>query len=164
MPKIDNTIFNAIEKSVAKYGSQAALCKKTGISTSIMSRYLKREVGSINAGTWNMIFPVIKEFLPEEYHRTFLDWKTPEEWKQIKEELPGMYSHFQKTAEGFDIGKNAHSQPQYGKTGEHYLLCETIKTKLPYGHLETLNKILRLLLDDEDNAKKIEQQAKQNQE
>ena len=162
MPKLDERIHNAIEKAVAKCGSQAALCKMTGVSTSIMSRYIKREVGSINAGTWNLLYPAIKEFLPEEYHRTFLDWKGSEDWERMRKEFPEMYLHFQEFASSFDIGKNAHSEPGYGKTGVHYLLCETIKSKLDYGHLETLNKILRLLLDDEEKAKAIEQESKQN--
>ena len=108
-----------------------------------------------------MLYPAIKEFLPEEYHRTFLDWKSPEDWERIRKNAPEMYQHFQEFASSFDIGKNAHSEPGYGKTGEHYFLCETIKAKLNYGHLETLNKILRLLLDDEEKAKVIEQESKQ---
>ncbi len=159
MPKIDNRILEAIKNAVAKYGSQAALCKKVGISTSIMSRYLKREVFTINAGTWNILFPAIKEFLPEEYHRTFLDWRSAEDWERDKREHPEIYAHFQETANNFDIGKNAHTEPGYGKTGEHLLLCQTIATKLSYGHLETLNKILRLLLDDEAKAKEIERES-----
>ena len=126
-----------------------------------MSRYLKREVATINAGTWNMLFPAIREFLPEEYHRTFLDWRSAEDWEKDRQEFPEIYAHFQETAKNFDIGKNAHAEPGYGKTGEHLLLCKTIATKLCYGHLETLNTILRLLLDDEAKAKAIQQESLQ---
>mgnify|MGYP000765811402 CR=1 FL=1 len=67
MPKFDEKIRDALKKASIRDGSQAALCKKTGISTSIMSRYLKGNVTSINTATWTLLHPVIREFLPSGY-------------------------------------------------------------------------------------------------
>ncbi len=64
MPRFDDAIRNAILKAVERERSQAGLCKKTGISTSMMSRYANGNVETINAGTWSILFPQIKEFLP----------------------------------------------------------------------------------------------------
>lgn len=64
--KLTEEIREAIRKAVKREGSQFALCKKVGISISIMSRYLKGNVKTINAGTWNMIYPFIQDYLPED--------------------------------------------------------------------------------------------------
>ncbi|MPN47352.1 hypothetical protein SDC9_194954 [bioreactor metagenome] len=65
MKKITEEIREAIKKAVNENGTQALLCKKCGISTSIMSRYIKNEVSTINSGTWKLLYPHIAPFLPE---------------------------------------------------------------------------------------------------
>lgn len=65
MPKFNDTIRQAILRACEIAGSQAALCKKTGLSTSIMSRYLNGDVRYINPGTWKLLYPHIAPYLPE---------------------------------------------------------------------------------------------------
>lgn len=65
MPKFDDTIRQAILRATEIAGSQAALCKKTGLSTSIMSRYLSGNVRYINPGTWKLLVTHIAPYLPD---------------------------------------------------------------------------------------------------
>ena len=74
MPKFDDTIRQAVMRACEIAGSQAALCKKTGLSTSIMSRYLNGDVRYINPGTWKLLYPHIAPYLPE---RNLLDTESP---------------------------------------------------------------------------------------
>ena len=67
MPKIDNIIKKAIRDAAQKYGSQAKVAAAVGITPAALSRYLNGQVITINAATWNILLPVIKEFLPDEY-------------------------------------------------------------------------------------------------
>lgn len=67
MPKFDDTIRQAILRATEIAGSQAALCKKTGLSSSIMSRYLNGDVRYINPGTWKLLFPHIAPYLSEDF-------------------------------------------------------------------------------------------------
>lgn len=67
MQKLDETILHAIMQAIQAAGSQAALCKASGISTSIMSRYVKGGVENINRGTWELLLPHISPYLPPEY-------------------------------------------------------------------------------------------------
>lgn len=67
MPKIDNIIKKAILDAAQEYGSQAKVAAAVGITPAALSRYLNGKVITINAATWNILLPVIKEFLPEEY-------------------------------------------------------------------------------------------------
>ena len=67
MPKIDNIIKKAILDAAQKYGSQAKVAAAVGITPAALSRYLNGQVITINAATWNILLPVIKEFLPDEY-------------------------------------------------------------------------------------------------
>lgn len=67
MPKFDDTIRQAVMRATEIAGSQAALCKKTGLSTSIMSRYLNGDVQYINPGTWKLLYPHIAPYLPEDF-------------------------------------------------------------------------------------------------
>lgn len=113
MPKLDKNILNAIKKAVEREGSQAALCKKTGISTSIMSRYLKQEVETINLGTWNLLIPEIAPFLPEHYGFSF---------PPVSEET------INKTLEEFPDGSVAHSLRMHNKVREELDIAETFKT------------------------------------
>lgn len=159
MPKMDECILSAIRKSVEKCGSQAALCQRSGISTSILSRYLKRQVQTINVGTWNILFPVIKEFLPEEYHRIFPTRDNDCGYAIIAQKNPEVYKELQAVADEFDIGKNLRADPMFGREKEVYCLCELIKTKLPYGRIGTLNKIYSLLLEDAAKVDQLEAQA-----
>ena len=156
MPKFDDTIKEAIEKAVKRDGSQFALCKKTGISTSIMSRYLKGNVHNINFGTWNMLFPAIADFLPEEYHRTFMSWKSPEEWERFKTQYPASYREAERYNRELDIAHVAKTDPNYGKISresqQKLNLIRTIVDELPSGSVETLKAIMRLLLADEEKS------------
>ena len=74
MPKFDDTIRQAILRACEIAGSQTALCRKTGLSTSIMSRYLNGDVRYINPGTWELLYPHIAPYLPE---RNLLDTESP---------------------------------------------------------------------------------------
>ena len=74
MPKFDDTIRQAVMRACEIAGSQAALCKKTGLSTSIMSRYLNGDVRYINPGTWKLLYPHIAPYLPE---RNLMDTESP---------------------------------------------------------------------------------------
>ena len=65
MPKFDDTIRQAVIRACKIAGSQAALCKKTGLSTSIMSRYFNGDVRYINPGTWELLYPHIAPYLPD---------------------------------------------------------------------------------------------------
>ena len=67
MPRLDETILHAIMQAIQAAGSQAALCKASGISTSIMSRYMKGGVENINRGTWQLLLPHISPYLPKSY-------------------------------------------------------------------------------------------------
>ena len=66
MPKFDQEIRSAILSAITQLGSQAELCKQTGISTSLMSRYCRGNAKSINMGTWKLLFPLIRPHLPPE--------------------------------------------------------------------------------------------------
>lgn len=142
MPKFDENIKSAIEKAVEREGSQFALCKKTGISTSIMSRYLKDDVKTINAGTWNMIYPVIKDYLPEEYHRTFLRWKSQDGWDEYAKKYPETYNTILGEIENLDIKKIAKTDPLFGRSDEFINTIKLITEKLPLLSQKTLNKFL----------------------
>ena len=74
MPKFDDTIRQAVMRACEIAGSQTALCRKTGLSTSIMSRYLNGEVRYINPGTWELLYPHIAPYLPEDFQ---LDTEPP---------------------------------------------------------------------------------------
>ena len=67
MPKFDDTIRQAVMRACKIAGSQAALCKKTGLSTSIMSRYFNGDVRYINPGTWELLYPHVAPYLPEDF-------------------------------------------------------------------------------------------------
>ena len=67
MPKFDDTIRQAVMRACEIAGSQTALCRKTGLSTSIMSRYLNGDVRYINPGTWELLYPHIAPYLPEDF-------------------------------------------------------------------------------------------------
>ncbi|MDD5698006.1 MAG: hypothetical protein PHH77_05270 [Victivallaceae bacterium] len=145
MPKFDDKIKIAIEKAVKRDGSQFALCKKMGISISIMSRYLKGNVKTINAGTWNMIFPFIKEYLPEDYHRTFNNWKSKEEWEKFYKEHPEARQYANKIDNHntvVDFQELSKTDPLYGRSREFINTIKLITEKLPYLSQKTLNKFL----------------------
>lgn len=65
--KVDDTIKAAILATARKLGSQANVARAIGITPPAISRYLSGNVAEINAATWQLIFPVIREFLPEGY-------------------------------------------------------------------------------------------------
>lgn len=160
MPRIDETIKSAILEATKEHGSQAKLADSVGITPASLSRYLNGSVKAINAATWNMIYPAIEKYLPEEYHRKFLSWKTPEQWDELSKQYPDMVNYFKKSTEDYDIAGNAHKEPRFGKIEDVVNLWKVIEDKLPYGHKKTLNTILRLLLDDEEKAREIENRAK----
>lgn len=153
MPKIDDIIKHAILEAAKAKGSQAKVAQEAGITPTALNRYLSGKIASINASTWNMLFPIISAYLPDEYQRKFLDWKTPEEWREYSRQYPEAYDHFSKTVEELDIKKIAITDPRFGRTEERLKLFALIQEKLPYGYLLTLNKILRLLMDDEDKTR-----------
>jgi len=132
MPKIDENIIKAILAAADHSGSQAKLAATVGITPAALSRYLKGKVATINAATWNLIFPVIKDFLPEHYHRQFLNWKTPEQWKDFAREYPEVHNHFQKVNKNLDIAEISKTDPRYGRSDEWLQTIEHAQKKIEY--------------------------------
>ena len=64
--KIDDTIKEAILKASEREGSQAQLAKAVGVFPASLSRYLNGQIKRINPGTWNLLHPLIKDYLPGE--------------------------------------------------------------------------------------------------
>lgn len=71
MLKVDDTIKNAIIAAVTAKGSRTKVANEARIADGTLSRYLKGQVSTINTATWNSLMPVIKDYLPEEYHCLF---------------------------------------------------------------------------------------------
>lgn len=118
MPKVDDNIIKAILAAADSMGSQAKLASKVGITPAALSRYLKGKVITINAATWNLIFPAIKDFLPEEYHRTFLSWKSQDDWRGFAADHPELFARLQKADEELDIAEIARTSNRYGRSDE----------------------------------------------
>lgn len=69
MVLIDDKVRNAL---VAAFGSdkkicQASIAKATGIQQSSISRWLSGETKHMGDDNWLKIYPLIKDFLPEDY-------------------------------------------------------------------------------------------------
>jgi hypothetical protein len=64
---IDNTIIKAIRMAIDKHGSQTELERLTGINQNSFSRYLSGKNNRIKKATWSLLYPYIKDFLPENY-------------------------------------------------------------------------------------------------
>nr|DAF72834.1 MAG TPA: putative small protein [Caudoviricetes sp.] len=64
MQEFNDTIRQAILRAIEIAGSRAALCRKTGLSASIMGRYLNGNMQHIHQGTWELLFPHIAPYLP----------------------------------------------------------------------------------------------------
>ncbi len=60
---ITEDIRQAIKKAVFDAGTQKAFCKKTGVSTSLMSKYMRNETRTIHAGTWALLAPHLAPYL-----------------------------------------------------------------------------------------------------
>ena len=67
MPKFEYISKPYIRAVAQKYGSQAKVAAAVGITPAALSRYLNGKVITVNAATWNILLPVIKSFLPDEY-------------------------------------------------------------------------------------------------
>jgi len=65
--EIDKTILGALEAAVEKHGSQLCFARISGVKHQNLSRYLSRQVTSINNSTWRQLFPHLVEFLPRDY-------------------------------------------------------------------------------------------------
>ncbi len=154
MPKIDDTIKHAILAAAKAKGSQVKVAQEAGITPTALNRYLSGKITSINASTWNMLFPVISAYLPDEYQRKFLDWKTPEGWSEYAKQFPEAYEAMSKDIEKLDIKEIAVKDPAYGRPEERRKTYAYIQEKLPYGNMATLSKIVRLLLEDEEKTRK----------
>ena len=64
MQEFNDTIRQAILRATEIAGSRAALCRKTGLSASIMGRYLNGNMQHIHQGTWELLLPHIAPYLP----------------------------------------------------------------------------------------------------
>lgn len=69
MPKIDNTIKDALRQAIEAAGSQKDFERKTGIAQQNLSRYLSGTIPTMTERTWKDIYPYLKSFLPDTYIR-----------------------------------------------------------------------------------------------
>lgn len=148
MPKIDEAIKKAICLAADQRGSQAKLAKDVGVTPAALSRYLKDVVKTINASTWNMLFPHIQEYLPEHYHRTFLGWKTPEAWKAFADEYPQFFQKMNIDIENVDMLEIAQTSPLFGRSPEFLATVQLLTAKLPHLTQDTLNHFLQEALEE----------------
>lgn len=65
--EINNVILDALEAAVKKHGSQLCFARIAGVKHQNLSRYLSRQVTSINNSTWQQLFPHLVDFLPQDY-------------------------------------------------------------------------------------------------
>lgn len=160
MPKIDENIKRAILLAAKERGSQVKVAQAAGITPTALNRYLSGTISSINASTWNMLFPIVSKYLPDEYLRTFLDWKKPEDWSEYAKKNPEVYAKISNDIEELDIKTVAITDPGFGRTEERKQLYALIESKLRYGYLPTLNKILMLLIEDENKTRDFSGEVK----
>ena len=148
MPKLDKNILNAIRKAVEKEGSQAALCKKTGISTSIMSRYMKNEVETINLGNWNLLIPVIAPYLPEHYRFTFppISEKEIEKAKEHSKAVSDALRLHNNIRENMDIDKYFQEDPLFLSSEEKRNTIKTLTSKVAYLTQEQVDTLLTMTM------------------
>jgi len=62
--KIDEILLSALFKAVEAYGSQASFAKKAEVDQSLISRYIKKEVKSIDDENWEKLEPHLKKYMP----------------------------------------------------------------------------------------------------
>lgn len=160
MPKIDDVIKNAIHETAKTLGSQAKVALRAGLTPAALSRYVNGQVLNINYATWNLLYPVIKDHLPEDYHRNFNTWKNPQEWESFLKEHP-QTKPLVEFPNDFDIGKNTWEAPLYGAEPERIALIEAVKQKLKYGYIDTLNSCLKLLMQDEEKRKELQKKSEE---
>ena len=153
MPKIDNTIKEAIIKASKQLGSQAQLAKAVGVFPASLSRYLNGQIKRINASTWNMLYPAIKDYLPEEYQRTFMNWKTKEGWMDFNQKYPESYNHITAEIENLDMEEIAKNSPLFGRSEEFLNTIKLITEKLPYLSQKTLNNFLITAITEIEDKK-----------
>lgn len=75
--EIDETILKAVKAAVKKTGSQLRFAQITGIKQQNISRYLNRQVTSINTKTWRLLFPYLVDFLPQDYINQLINTPQP---------------------------------------------------------------------------------------
>lgn len=62
--RIDDSMLNAIQSAVHKYGSVLSFANAVGVSHTTVNFWLKGRTARINAQNWNALLPVLEEFLP----------------------------------------------------------------------------------------------------
>lgn len=67
--KLDATVYHALHKALAHFGSQRKLAAKAGITHSMLSEYLTRESNddhpTVTYRTWKKLYPVLAPYLPD---------------------------------------------------------------------------------------------------
>lgn len=61
--KLTDDVARALQNCVESLGSIAEMSRRTGVRIELISRYLDRQVRSINQDTWGQLYPLLKPFL-----------------------------------------------------------------------------------------------------
>lgn len=150
MPKIDDKIIKAIQKAIEKEGSQAALCSKTGISTSIMSRYVRGEVDKINLGNWNLLIPAISQYLPEHYGFKFPPVSDDKIDASLKKFPDGSVANalrmYNQSREEINLSETFLTDPRALSSEEKLNTIKTLTDKAYYLTTKQVNELLVIAL------------------
>ena len=61
--KLTDDVAKALQNCVEGLGSIAEMSRRTGVRIELISRYLDRQVRSINQDTWGQLYPLLKPYL-----------------------------------------------------------------------------------------------------
>ena len=61
--KLTDDVARALQNCVEGLGSIAEMSRRTGVRIELISRYLDRQVRSINQDTWGQLYPLLKPYL-----------------------------------------------------------------------------------------------------
>jgi hypothetical protein len=61
--KLTGDVAKALQNCVEGLGSIAEMSRRTGVRIELISRYLDRQVRSINQDTWGQLYPLLKPYL-----------------------------------------------------------------------------------------------------
>lgn len=89
MPKIDNTIKDALRQAIEAAGSQKDFERKTGIAQQNLSRFLSGTIPTMTERTWKDIYPYLKAYLPETHisHISIADKGSEEIERKAREQV-----------------------------------------------------------------------------
>ena len=61
--KLTDDVAKALQNCVEGLGSIAEMSRRIGVRIELISRYLDRQVRSINQDTWGQLYPLLKPYL-----------------------------------------------------------------------------------------------------